>query len=77
MHPLVDADRFALFGFIAIGVTNIAQLAHQFAFETGFLAHLAQRRFLHPLAFLDMSLGQPPAVAHMNQCDFEHSPLRR
>src|SRR5919107_6451181 len=69
MNTLVNLDRFSIFGFITVGVTNIAEFPHDSALQSGLFAHFAQRRLFDPLALLDIALGQSPTVAHMNQGD--------
>src|SRR3954471_20013116 len=70
INTFVNLNRFSIFGFVAVGITNITEFPDDPALESGLFTHFAQRRLLDPLAFLDMALGQSPTVAYMNQGDF-------
>src|SRR5262249_11833094 len=43
-----------------VPVGDVAEAVDDLGLETGLLAHLAERRLLHPLAFLDVSLREDP-----------------
>ena len=59
-HALEDARRPPLGLAPRVPVGHVAQAVDDLGFEAGLLAHLAKRRFLHALAFLDVPLGQDP-----------------